>query len=172
MDNLRVSYDDAAYKKHIEASKKNITSAIGEINDRLTARRAKVRKTEEKARQQERDKTEAEIEDEKYTQTMNKKVTDLTTKGEKAMRDLIDYSDELAMQDSIMAEVSENICAAPAHQPAVGRPRRGDDENGGEENLVEEAPAADAAVLSPVELLKKAKENYTALYTAKSMTER
>lgn len=167
-----MNYDDAAYKKHIEASKKNITSAIGESNDRLTAHRAKVRKTEEKAHQQGRDKTEAEIEEERYTQIMNKKVTDLTARGEKAMRDLIDYSDELAMQDSIMTEVSENICAAPAHRPTAGTRRRGGDEDGDEENLAGEPLASDATILSPVELLKKAKEDYTASYTTKSMTER
>jgi E3 SUMO-protein ligase NSE2 len=173
LDNLRVNYNGAVYRNHLEVSKKNITSAIGESTDRLTANRAKVQRAEEKAQQQEREKTATELEEEQYTHTMNKKVTDLTAKGEKAMRDLIDYSDELAMRDSIMTEVSENIAAAPIHRPAGRRTRaHSEDGDGDEENIAEDAPAADAAFLSPVELLKKAKGDYTTAYTAKSMSDR
>jgi hypothetical protein len=169
-----VNYDGAAYKKHLEVSKKNITNAIGEANDRLTAHKMKVQRAEEKARQHERDKTEAEAEEERYTQTMNKKVTDSTSKGEKAMRDLIDYTDELVMRDSIMTEVNENIAAAPAPVPRIRRQRRAapEDEDEDEENIAEEAPAVDATILSPVELLQKAKEDYKASYTSKSMADR
>jgi hypothetical protein len=173
LDNLRVSYDDTAYKKHLDASKKNIINAIGEANDRLMAHKMKVQRADEKVRQQERDKTEAEIEEEQYTQIMKKKVTDSTAKGEKAMRDLIDYTDELAMRDQIMMEVSENIAAAPAPRPAPGRRRRLDseDRDDDEENIAEEAPAPDPA-LSPVEVLKKAKADYVTSYTTKSMSDR
>lgn len=173
--NLRVHYDDAALKKHLDASKKNIINAIGESHDRLTANRAKVQRSQEKARKKERDQTDAEIEAEGYTKSMAKKVTDYTAKGEKAIRDLIDYSDELANQDPIMTQVSENIPAAPARPPASRRHRRStsDDGEGGEENIAEEeAPAVDAAILSPVELLKKAKENYMTRYNARSMSDR
>jgi hypothetical protein len=105
---------------------------------------------------------------------MNKKVTDSTSKGEKAMRDLIDYTDELIMRDSIMTEVNENIAAAPAPVPHLRRQRRvaPEDEDEEEENIAEEAPAEDATILSPVELLRKAKEDYKAAYTSKSMADR
>lgn len=174
LDSLRLNYDDAKYKKHLAVSKKNVTNAIGESNDRLTAHKAKVRRTEERVRQQGREKTGAEIEEEQYTKSMEKKVADLTARGEKAMRDLIDYSDELAMQDSIMTEVSENIAAAPAPRPTAGMQRRSGSEDGEENEEINavEAPAADVAVLSPVELLKKAKEDYITTYTSKSMRDR
>lgn len=134
----------------------------------------KVQRAEEKARQQERDKTEAEIEEERYMQTMNKKVTDSTSKGEKAMRDLIDYTDELVMRDPIMTEVNENIAAAPASLPHLRRKRRAvpQDEGEDEENISDETLAEDVAILSPVELLKKAKEDYKTSYTSKSMADR
>jgi urease gamma subunit len=174
LDGLRLNYDDAKYKKHISASKKNITSAVGESNDRLTAHRDKVRRTEARISKKEREKTEAEMEEEQYTKTMDKKVLDLTAKGEKAMRDLIDYSEELAMQESIMTGVSESIAAAPAPCPAPGRRTRSGSHGGegDEEVAAGEAPVADAAILSPVELLKKGKEDYTTAYTSRSMRDR
>lgn len=168
LDNLRINYDYTKYKKHLTESKKNITNAIGESNDRFTAHRDKVRRIDERVRQKERERTEAELEEEKYTKMMEKKVGELTTKGEKAMRDLIDYSDELAMQETIISQVSDNVTVQPAAPPASRR-----NENEGDNvDEADEAPAADVAILSPVELLKQAREDYIKTYTSKSMRDR
>jgi len=177
LDELRLTHDYSKYKKHLAAAKKTITIATGESNDRFTRRRDKVRKTAERIRQQDRKQTEGEMEEEQYTKSMEKKVGSLTEKAEKAMRDLIDYTDELAMHDPILTEISENIADAPALRPAARRQRRrNDDGEGYEEDDADEAgdegPAADASILSAVELLKKAKENYVEAYTSKSMRER
>lgn len=176
LDNLRVKYDGAAYKKHLDASKKNVINAIGEANDRLTVHRMKAQRTEEKLRQQEREKTEGEVEEERYTHTMNKKVTDLTSKGEAAMRDLIDYTDELVMRDTIMTEVSENIIDVPVPRVAPRRRRRqsSGDSDVDEENIAEEEGdlAPEVTIVSPVDMLKKAKDNYQTSYNSKSMSDR
>jgi hypothetical protein len=126
------------------------------------------------------EKPENHVEQEHYTDDLELKVSDLTTKAEKALRDLIDYRDELAMQDAIMKEVGENIAAAPTAQPAqlAGRRRlrelQADGEEGDEQEPQDEndAPAADENILSAIELLKKAKEEHTARYTSKTMRAR
>jgi hypothetical protein len=87
--------------------------------------------------------------EEKYAEHLEKKVSEITTNAEKALRDLIDYGDELTMQDTILKEVHDSI--------------------EGDQN---EDLAADPEVLSAVELFKQAKEDYAAKYASKSMRQR
>jgi hypothetical protein len=186
LDELRINHNYAKYQKHITESKKLIPIVVSEVNERLYSRRDKVAKAAEKRRRQgkgDEDKTELEIEAEVFADQYGKKVDDLTTKAEKAMRDLIDYSDELAMQETLMKDVSESIAAAPLapapRSPSVRRPRGrrhravDSDDDGEEEEEVEDgSPALEVEVLSAAELLKKAKEDYVATYTSKTMLER
>jgi hypothetical protein len=159
---------------------KSIGTAAADNNDRLAIYKAQVQKYAEFRQSKgitDDQKPEAHIEREQYTDALEGKVSDLTTKAEKALRDLIDYSDELAMQDTIMKGVSENIAATHAPSAAArGRQRepRANDEDGEEEGPEDEnnAPAADENILSAVELLKKAKEEHAARYTSKSMRDR
>lgn len=179
IDTLRVNQDYTKYKGHLRGAMVGITTAAADVNERLTISQTTVRK-HAKFRQNKNiaddEKPERHIEQEKYTQGLESKVLDLTDKSEKAMRELVDYSDELAMQDTIMKEVSENIAAAPAPRPAARRRQRSprsdgedDEEEPQEENV---ASASDENNLSAVELLKKAKEEYMVTWSSKSMRDR
>jgi E3 SUMO-protein ligase NSE2 len=183
LENLRENHDYAKYKKHLGGAIETITGCAAEINDQLTNRQELVRRGEEKRRQAgkgDEDKTEEEKERESHTRFMAKKVGDLTTKAEKALRELIDYGDELAMRDTMMQDVSQSIADAPVAQPRAPRQRRrrASGEEGEEENDEDasqdgdDAPADDPRVLSAVELLKKVKQDYDTQYASKTMLER
>ncbi|TVY35486.1 hypothetical protein LSUB1_G004605 [Lachnellula subtilissima] len=183
LDSLRTNHDYSKYKKHLGGAIKAITTCATEINDQLTIRQDLVRRGEEKRRQAgqgNEDKTDVQNEMESQARFMERKVGDLTAKAEKSLRELIDYGDELAMQDAIMTEVSGNIAAVPVVQPHASRHRRArghgeDDEENGEEDASQDgdgSPAEDQEVLSAVELLRKAKQDYLTQYSSKSMLER
>jgi hypothetical protein len=180
IDNLRASHDYSKYKKHLSTSIGVITTAAADNNDRLAHHKSSVKKHADVRQHKniaDEQKPEHHIEQEQYTDALETKVSDMTTKAEKALRDLIDYRDELAMQDAIMRDVGESIAAAPTAQlTGRGRQRgpRADDAEGDEEGPEHEndAPAADENILSAVELLKKAKGEHTARYTSKSMRDR
>jgi hypothetical protein len=170
LDELRVNHDYSKYKKHLTTSLTTLTVSAGEINDRLHARKKTTRVRAEKRREQGRkEKTAIEVEDEEYADKLGGKVEDLTAKAEKALREMIDYRDEITMQDIIMKDVSDNLLAAPA-QPAR-RARNDDEENEDPEEGVNEE-AADIPGVSAVELLEKAKGDYATRYAAKSMLSR
>lgn len=175
LDTLRINYDHTKYKKHLESSKKTITLAAGEINDRLPSRQEKVKRIKEKIRAQNREATTDEAEIIQYAKTFEKHVNDTTAKAEQAMRELIDFSNELAMQDSILKGVADKIAAAPApHGRQRRRPRPREDEESGEDNGEEEIEdeASDVPIVSALEIMKKAREDLQASWTSKSMRER
>jgi hypothetical protein len=176
IENIRTNHDSSKYKKHLKGAIDSITTATADNNERLAAHKTQVQRHAEQRRNNhipDDEKPERHIEEEVYTSGLERQVSDLTTKAEKALRDLIDYGNELAMQDSIMKEVSENLAAAPVAQPAARRRRRGSDaEEDEEEPQNENAPAADENIPSAVELLKEAKEEHTRKYTSKSMRDR
>jgi hypothetical protein len=177
IDNLRVNYDFSKYKKHLTGAMDAITTAAADNNERLAMHQTAVQRHAESRKSKdipEGQKPEHHVEEERYTNGLERQVSDLTAKAEKALRELIDYGDELTMQDSIMRELSEYLAAAPAGRPAARRGRRGShDENAEEEEPQDEnAPAANENIFSAVELLKEAKEEHTRKYTAKSMRAR
>jgi len=148
-----------------------LTVSAGEINDRLHARKKTIKVRAEKRRERGREvKSAIEIEDEEYADKLEGKVEDLTAKAEKALREMIDYRDEITMQDNIMKNISDNLPAAPVQH--ARRARADDDgENEDPEEVVNEE-AADIPGVSAVELLEKAKGDYAAKYAAKSMLSR
>ncbi|TVY88091.1 E3 SUMO-protein ligase [Lachnellula willkommii] len=184
LDNLRTNHDYSKYKKHLGGAIKAITGCATQINDQLTDRKELVRRGEEKRRlagQGDEDKTEEQNDRESQARFMERKVGDLTAKAEKALRELIDYGDELAMQDAMMTDVSGSIAAVPVVQPRASRHRRArgngedDEEENGEEDASQDgdgSPGEDQEVLSAVELLRKAKQDYLAQYSSKTMLER
>jgi hypothetical protein len=182
LDQLRINYDYSKYQKHIDESKKLIPIVIGDANDRLHLRREKVAKAAERRRRQEKgddEKTEQEVEEETVAAGLGRKVERETERAEKAMRDLIDYSDELAMQEHIWQDVTTTIAAEPPsrpppeRQPREGRPRNDDsDEDEGDEEEEEIDPEAEVDITSATELLQKARDDYIATYTSKTMLER
>jgi len=153
LDHLRVNHDYSKYKKHVQSAIGTIRESAVTVNDKLSGRKDQIRKADEKrAERGTEEKSEADIENEAYTRHMDKKVGVLTAEAEKALRDLIDYGDELAMQDSIMKDINAAIAAAPQPHP--------------------DEPDEDVEILSAVELLKKAKEDYATEYSSKSMRDR
>lgn len=179
LDDLGINHNYNKYQKHITESKKLLPVVVGDCNERLHIRRVKLSKAADKRQRQGRgddEKTEVEITDETFANGYEKKVADVTSNAEKAMRDLIDYGDELAMQEALMKEVSESVAAAPApaptpvRRPRQRRPRNDDSDEDTEEEA--EPPAEPVEVLSATDLLKKAREDYTTTYTSKSMLER
>jgi hypothetical protein len=188
LDELRLNHDYSRYKKHLDTAILNVTNCTAESNDRLHTRKKQAKSYAEKRQQassQSEEKKEAEEAALERARDLEKKVGNLTTKAEKALRDLIDYGDELAQQEDILKSVGEYIAAAPAPTPrAAGRQRQrrlrdeDDDEdedyanknmNVGEE---EQGPASDPSILSPFELLKNAKDEYASSYSSKSMKTR
>ncbi|CAL3962619.1 hypothetical protein PZA11_000274 [Diplocarpon coronariae] len=175
LDALQNSLAYEKYKKHIRSAFKTVTNATADINDRLATRRDALQKTAEKRRRggtQDGDKTESEKNDEICTRKLERAVQVETEKAEAAVRELIDYGDELRMQEILLKGVSRKIASAPARQPATSRRRRvalsSDDENGDED---EPEPAAEEPDnFSAIELLKKAKEDYANAYNSKSKT--
>jgi hypothetical protein len=177
LDALRLDQDYNKYKKHLKAAISVVQNLAADSNERLATRKEQLRNTAERRRRQgieDDDKPDDEVKAEQYAKELDKKVSGITASAEKAIRELIDYGDELSMQESIMKEVSENIAAAPAPQSVAPRRRRdlgSDGENEDEEDEVE-IPAADPENLSAVELLKKSKEEYAETYKSKSLQSR
>lgn len=176
LENLRVNHDYSKYKKHLDGSIKVITNSIGDSNERLRIRKEQLAKAASKRREGEEDEDGEELSNkEAIVRGMENKVASLTAKADKALRDLIDYGDELSMKDTMMKEVSENIAAAPAPRPVARRQRRhgsNDEENAENEEIdveEDEETEVEGSIVSAVELLKKAQEEYAAQYASKSM---
>ncbi|PBP17744.1 hypothetical protein BUE80_DR011301 [Diplocarpon rosae] len=163
------------YKKHIRTAITTVTNATADINDRLATRKDALRKTAEKRRRggtHDEDKTESEKNDEICTKKLERAAKVETDNAEAAVRELIDYGDELRMQETLLRGVAGNIASAPSRQPAKSRRRRAavgsSDELGDEDEP--EAAAEELENLSAVVLLKKARENYAHAYNSRSKT--
>jgi hypothetical protein len=164
----------------LDGAVKAITNSVGDFNDRVRIHKEDAAKAANRRRQGEdnKERTKEDIEREVYINEMERKAQDYTTKGEKALRDLIDDDDELAMKDTIMKEVIENIPAAPVPRSAVRRQRRqGSSEGEGGENeesdVEEDGDAeADGPVVGAMELLEEAQAEYATKRATKTMRNR
>jgi hypothetical protein len=181
LDRLKNTHDYGKYKKHIKASILAVTEAATLSNDRLYDRKARAqRQLDKRSRDglENEELTQEEKEDAGYLKVLNKKVKGMTEDTEKALRELIDYDDELAMFTQRLEGVLENIGEAPASRSARGRRQRrqrgSDDEEGAEEGAEEseEEPQEDVPVIAPSDLYKKALQDYETEYRAQSMRAR
>lgn len=189
-------YDYTKYEKHLTAAIKCINGCAGDSNDLARERDVQVKKI--KARQaraeengDEHEKTELEEEVERQAETLEQEVDNLTTKAEKALRDLIDYQAELANQPELMQKVRTTVDNALAKSrdkkrqklAAIERKKAAAEdlpEDEKEEKLQEleeereqiEAEALEAETLSPTEVYKKACEDFEGEYKSASMRER
>lgn len=173
LDDLRTNRDTAKYAKHIKTALTVVTEAAGRCNERLTDRKGEVQKATERRKRtgvEDADKSQADIDAENYLKQFSKQIKTATEKADTAVRELIDLGDELAMQDTILRDVDENITVAPATRPA--RRQRGGDDDENDENGEEDAPADDPEILSAIELVKKAKEDHARKYKEKSLLQR
>ncbi|KUJ12282.1 uncharacterized protein LY89DRAFT_652687 [Mollisia scopiformis] len=171
LDDLRTNRSTAKYANHIKTALKTVSESAARCNERLTDRKEAVAKAAEKRKGkgiEDANKSQAEIDEENYVRQFSKQVKTGTEKADIAVRELIDLGDELAVQDTILREVDENITAAPAPRPAR-RQRDGEEEDAENEA---DAPADDPEIMSAIELLKKAKEDYARQYQAKSLMQR
>ncbi|KAH7346476.1 zinc-finger of the MIZ type in Nse subunit-domain-containing protein [Rhexocercosporidium sp. MPI-PUGE-AT-0058] len=176
LDSLSNTYDYGKYKKHLDNAKAVIRNAAAESNDRLVARKEAFPKAVERRRREgvaDEDRTEGETKDETVLKGFERANDKFTTQAEEAMRELIDYGDELSMQDTIMKEVIRELNDAPVPRRAAPRRRRdvgSDDEDQEEEEI--EPLAADPDNMSAVELLRQAKEDRAAKYASQSKRSR
>ncbi|RFU35111.1 hypothetical protein B7463_g1247, partial [Scytalidium lignicola] len=174
------------YRSDIEEAIKTITTCATEGHDRLYERKHEL---ERAAKRREKgagddEKTDYDREIGIIAASLERKVEDMTKKAEKALRDLIDYKGELEMQQTILQEVNDNIPDQTTQsQVSRGerrrrRPNIEDDEDEEESMDVDseeealQAPATNVSILSPVELLKKAKEDYAKAYSSQTMHSR
>jgi hypothetical protein len=190
--NIGTDHNYRKYEKHLQTAIQNITSFAGESNDRVYASKEKVRRMVEKreAADDDAEKTEAEEIAEYRARELEQKVEKLTAESEKALRDLIDYKTELAQQSMMLKKVTEEAYAASAYaagstgardsnRRSSRRPRNDlEDEDEDyeeppyEQNVDMDGAAMDATILSPTELLNKAKEEYNSVYNSKTLRAR
>lgn len=177
LDTLSNTYDYSKYRRHLDSAKAVVRNAAAESNDRLVTRQEAFPRAVERRRKEgvaDEDKPEAEVNDERCLNSFKRNNDIFTVQAEEAMRELIDYSDELAMQSAIMKDVVREITSAPAPRRAAPRRRRrdvGSDDEDQEEDEVE-PPAADAEQMSALELLRQAKEDRAAKYASQSKRSR
>jgi len=160
LNKLRDAEDDLRkYRQHLDFSQKTIPEAVAQLNDKANKRKQANEKWVAKRVAEgmaDEEKTDAEKDDELSASVMVKKSKELTQKSEKALREVIDYGDELSMHSHMIAEVIDNIAAVPPPQvDAI-------------EDEVEEA----LDVTSAVELLDKARADYAEAYRSKPMVKR
>ncbi len=155
-----------------------MTTSAADSNERLSIRREEVQKTNDRRQRDGKaddDKDEDEVNAERVLKHLEKIVPEFTAKAEIAVRDLIDYGDELSMQDAMMKDVSDSILSAPIPElPTPGRrrgPVRSDDENEDEEREIE-PPAEEPEQVSAFNMLKQVKGDYTTQYNSKTLTSR
>ncbi|CZR52207.1 related to DNA repair protein MMS21 [Phialocephala subalpina] len=172
IDELRSGRNFTKYEKHLKGSITAVSDSAAACHERLTARKENLDRQAAKRKKDgivDDEKPQDHVEADNYYRQMANKVKVATKESDKAIRELIDLSDEMRMQDSILREVEENIPDAPPARPA--RRQRGEDDED-EENEDPEAPAEDPEILSAIELVKKAKENYVTKYQEKSLLKR
>ncbi len=185
LENITSSHDYKKYKKHLEVAIKNVTIGAAESNDLLYGAKDYVRKLAEKREEQGTEKSEREELMEVRAKELEDKVVRLTSKAEKALRELIDLGDEIAQQEIMLTEVSERAATSDSRAAtggASGSQRRRtrnalEDEDDDEDadyadQDMTDVPTTQATLLSPTELFAQAKESYIASYAAKSMREK
>ncbi|KAI9742978.1 MAG: hypothetical protein M1818_003273 [Claussenomyces sp. TS43310] len=200
---ISASRDYSKYKKHLEVAIKNITNCTAESNDRLYDAKQTWSKQMEKREAAGGDLQigDAEERASQRVADLEDKVKLLTENAEKALRDLIDYRDEMAQQENMLRAVSDEAmtfavsrlhtkrrgadgagAAKKRHRAEVDDDSAADDGDSdadfeAEEDEVDneedpEAAAVHAAKLGPTQLLQKAKADYLATYTARTMRTR
>jgi len=165
--NISSSVDYRKYENHLKAAVANITNCTGDINERLYVKKERVRRMAEKreAADPDAEKSTAEEEAEDKVREMEIKVEKITAQSEQALRDLIDYKVELAEQSGMLDEVSEEATASNVQTHRNANYEEATQDEDGEM----EGAASQATILSPTELLKKAKEEHDAAYKSQSM---
>ena len=117
---MKDSEDDVRkYRKHLEYAQKTIPNAVAQLNDKANKRKQAnekwIAKRIEEGRAED-EKTEAERGEEHAAAIMAKTSEELTEESEIALREIIDYGDELSMRTQILTNVIESIAVIPPPQ--------------------------------------------------------
>lgn len=179
LDSLRVNHDYSKYKTHIKTCRVNLTNTTAEVFDRAVLRNEKAEKeTVKRRRTGEKDKTQEEIEAIEAARTLENHAFEVRAKAEKATRELIDYEDEMAMNDEMMKDVIANIPPVVAAPRRITRPRERDENEGSDDNdgdqhgdeAIYQIP--DVPGVSTLKLLRDRRREYEETYTSKGMRKR
>ncbi|RKF83398.1 putative transcription factor c2h2 [Golovinomyces cichoracearum] len=170
IEELYLHHDFTKYKKHIKDATNLITKATYECNDRFWQRNQKFQALNERMRTSENvdEKLKIRFETEnKYTQDLGKKVECITAKAEKALRDLIDFGDELSIQSNILHKVAEK---AAEKEISSHTSRRQSSQN--EVNSIQDENGTERPVLRGIDIFKTEKRDYKTKYESKGLKER
>jgi hypothetical protein len=176
---LQNNYDYTKYEKHIRESMKVTTQTAAQCHDSVRERMTRLEKDAERRHRGGRtddDMTEEERSDELFGSSLEKKAKKFESEAEKAMRDLVDYKDEVTMHTALIEKVLNGISSASPPVPSVRTRALGVNSDGGaeegEEKYEDDGVPVDANGVSTVELLKAARTEYLADYQSKSMLRR
>ncbi|RKF57232.1 putative transcription factor c2h2 [Erysiphe neolycopersici] len=170
LEELCLHHDFTKYKKALKDATNLITKSTYDCNDRLWQRKQKLQAIEERIKTSDnideklklRHKTEKE-----YTSDLEKKVEEVTFKSEKALRDLIDYGDELSIQSKLINEVTQKVITKPTtSQQSELNPDF--DVN----NLHQLESLSNDPVQKCIDLFRDAKNTYRTKYEKSSLRER
>ncbi|EHK98944.1 hypothetical protein M7I_5235 [Glarea lozoyensis 74030] len=96
----------------------------------------------------------------------------MTQETEQALRELIDYDDELAMFTNRLEVVIQALGNAPAPQHTGRRPRVNADGEGDSDDPEDQEPEEAVPVIAPSDIYKRALTEYEREYRSKSMRAR
>ncbi|CAG8970991.1 hypothetical protein HYALB_00007659 [Hymenoscyphus albidus] len=156
---LKADHKYKKYKTTLKAAMSSLTNAAVSSNDRLHESKTNletVANKRDKGNGVVDDPKEAELEQQRYHQVLEKKVREITKDAENALRELVDFDDEQKMHSTHLTEVIDTLKAAP--------PLRNHDEMEDDED--------DLGIPSATDLLKKTKADYATRYHSKSKVER
>ncbi|KFX98000.1 hypothetical protein V495_04402 [Pseudogymnoascus sp. VKM F-4514 (FW-929)] len=180
--------DYGKYRKHLATAITTLSNATVDSNDTLSLARAKLERQVERRRARESqredeegemEKTEDEVAMEERVAKLEIEVERLTKEAEMATRELIDYSEELKRQESLIRGVAEKAATAPALRLSRNTRRRraaddSEDDNSDDPDFEEPSASADPGADTPsvTELLAEAQAAAAAQYAAKSLRTR
>ncbi|KFY42131.1 hypothetical protein V494_02582 [Pseudogymnoascus sp. VKM F-4513 (FW-928)] len=180
--------DYGKYRKHLATAITTLSNATVESNDTLSLAKMKLdryierRRAKESQREDDEgevEKTAEEIAMEERVAKLEVEVERLTQDAEMATRELIDYSEELKRQESLIRGVAAKAATAP--RPPQGRNTRrrraqddSDDDNSEDPDFENPEASAEAGADTPsvTELLAEAQAAASAQYAAQSMRAR
>ncbi|KAG9231776.1 zinc-finger of the MIZ type in Nse subunit-domain-containing protein [Amylocarpus encephaloides] len=184
LEQLQYNHDYDTYKKQIKASVSSLTNSSYHINERASQRKTTVNKVAERRKRDGTEIGEDEVQSRQVYKALGKKVDVMTAEAEIALRELIDYQDELAMVNKHMANVTTAIAEAPVPRPRPAvqtrrsrnrhqtqQSRFGEEsheEEQEEKEHEEEDPAEDVPILAPSDLFEKMREEYEVEYRSKT----
>ncbi|KAJ9151354.1 E3 SUMO-protein ligase nse2 [Pleurostoma richardsiae] len=162
--------DTKTYEKHLKNSAQFLRESVGAVNDRLGMRRLHVDQLAGKKDANEEKAAAYETAREIY-ERLDPDVSDLSTRSEAALREVIDMQIQLHDENEVISALAEEVRARQERALTERRAReveRGSDDDAEMEDVLEEP----VAVTGVVELLKSGREAKAADYNKLGMYEK